>query len=165
MESSCILRTWRWKLIEKSPSESAVVMREMVMPGDANKHGTIFGGKIMSWLDIAAAMCAERHCNNPVVTAHISDIDFISPINVGYHVIISASVNYVGRSSIVVGVRVDSENPYTGETRKTAKAYLTFVSIDEFGKSIEVPRLIVETKDEKRRYENAQKRAEFRRKK
>ena len=112
----------------------------------------------MSWLDIAAAMCAERHCNNPVVTAHISDIDFISPINVGYHVIISASVNYVGRSSIVVGVRVDSENPYTGEKRKTAKAYLTFVSIDEFGKSIEVPRLIVESENEKRRHENAKMR-------
>lgn len=135
-------------------------MREMVMPGDANKHGTIFGGKVMSWMDIAAAMCAEKHCNNPVVTAHISHIDFISPIQVGDHAIIKASVNYVGRSSMVVGVRVDSENPFTGESQKTTKAYLTFVAIDGKGKSVEVPRLEPETKDEKRRFENAKARAQ-----
>ncbi|MCO4752946.1 MAG: acyl-CoA thioesterase [Bacteriovoracaceae bacterium] len=143
----------------KSPSESSVIMREMVMPGDANKHGTIFGGKIMSWIDIAAAMAAERHCNNPVVTAHISDIDFISPINVGHHVTIKASINYVGRSSMIVGVRVDSENPYSGDKRKTTKAYVTFVAIDEFGKSREVAGLEPQTDDEKRRYENAKARA------
>ncbi|MEX1099527.1 MAG: acyl-CoA thioesterase [Bacteriovoracaceae bacterium] len=144
---------------KKTPSESAVEMRQMVMPGDANKHGTIFGGKIMSWMDIAAAMCAERHCNNPVVTAHISDIDFISPIHVGYHVTIRASVNFVGRSSMVVGTRVDSENPYTGEKRKTTKAYLTFVAIDKSGKSVEVPGLDPQSADEKRRYENSKERA------
>lgn len=144
---------------KKTPSESAVEMREMVMPGDTNKHGTIFGGKIMSWMDIAAAMCAERHCNNPVVTAHISHIDFISPINLGHHVLIRSSVNYVGRSSMVVGVRVDSEDPYSGEKKKTAKAYLTFVAINKDGESIEVPRLEPESEDENRRYENAKKRA------
>ena len=143
----------------KSPDESAVEMREMVMPTDTNKHGTIFGGKIMSWIDIAAAMAAERHCNNPVVTAHISDIDFISPINVVFHVSIKASINYVGRSSMIVGVRVDSENPYTGEKKKTTKAYVTFVAIDESGKAKEVPRLTPITDDEKRRYENAKERA------
>ena len=143
----------------KSPDESAVEMREMVMPTDTNKHGTIFGGKIMSWIDIAAAMAAERHCNNPVVTAHISDIDFISPINVGFHVSIKASINYVGRSSMIVGVRVDSENPYTGEKKKTTKAYVTFVAIDESGKAKEVPRLTPITDDEKRRYENVKERA------
>lgn len=143
----------------KSPSESAVEMREMVMPTDTNKHGTIFGGKIMSWIDIAAAMAAERHCNNPVVTAHISDIDFISPINVGFHVSIKASINYVGRSSMIVGVRVDSEDPYTGEKKKTTKAYVTFVAIDKSGKAKEVPRLTPITDDEKRRYGNAKERA------
>lgn len=142
----------------KTPSDSSVEMREMVMPGDANKHGTIFGGKIMSWIDIAAAMCAERHCNNPVVTAHISDIDFISPINVGYHVLIRASVNYVGNSSMVVGVRVDSENPYTGEVKKTTKAYVTFVAIDENNSPVPVPRLSPQSADEKRRYANTQER-------
>ena len=147
----------------KTPKQSAVEMRQMVMPGDTNKHGTIFGGKIMSWIDIAAAMCAERHCNNPVVTAHISDIDFISPINVGFHAVIKASVNYVGSSSMVVGVRVDSENPYTGEKQKTTKAYLTFVAIDENGRPVEVPRLHPESEDEKRRFANTKERARSKR--
>ena len=142
----------------KTPSESAIEMREMVMPGDTNPHGTIFGGKIMSWMDIAAAMCASRHCENPVVTVHISDIDFISPIKVGSHVVIKTSVNYVGKTSMVIGVKVESENPYTGQVRKTTKAYLTFVAVDEFGKPIAVPALTPETEDEKRRYDNAQKR-------
>lgn len=144
----------------KTPSESSVEMREMVMPGDTNKHGTIFGGKIMSWMDIAAAMCAERHCKNPVVTAHISDIDFISPIHVGHHVLIRASVNYVGKSSMVVGVRVDSEDPFSGDKRKTTRAYLTFVAIDENGHPVPVPSLRPESEDEVRRYENAQERVE-----
>lgn len=142
----------------KTPSESAIEMREMVMPGDTNPHGTIFGGKIMSWMDIAAAMCASKHCENPVVTVHISDIDFISPIKVGSHVVIKTSVNYVGNTSMVIGVKVESENPYTGQVRKTTKAYLTFVAVDEFGKPMPVPGLDPQSDDEKRRYENAKQR-------
>lgn len=135
-------------------------MRQMVMPGDTNVHGTIFGGTIMSWMDIAAAMVAQRHCENPVVTVHISDIDFISPIKLGYHVKIMASLNYVGKSSMTVGVRVDSENPFSGNARKCTKAYLTFVALDEFGKPMEVPRLKPESEDEIRRYNNAKTRKE-----
>lgn len=130
------------------------------MPGDTNVHGTIFGGTIMSWMDIAAAMVAQRHCENPVVTVHISDIDFISPIKLGYHVKIMASLNYVGKSSMTVGVRVDSENPFSGNARKCTKAYLTFVALDEFGKPMEVPRLKPESEDEIRRYNNAKTRKE-----
>ena len=142
----------------KTPSESQIEMREMVMPGDINPRGTIFGGKIMSWMDIAAAMVAERHCNQPVVTVHISDIDFISPIKVGYHAVIRASINFVGKSSMVIGVRVDSENPYTGHTRKCTKAYLTFVALDDLGKPQMVPKLKPTTEDEQRRFENAKAR-------
>lgn len=145
---------------EKSPKETEIVMRQMVMPGDTNVHGTIFGGTIMSWMDIAAAMVAQRHCENPVVTVHISDIDFISPIKLGYHVKIMASLNYVGKSSMTVGVRVDSENPFSGNARKCTKAYLTFVALDEFGKPMEVPRLKPESEDEIRRYNNAKTRKE-----
>ena len=130
------------------------------MPGDTNVHGTIFGGTIMSWMDIAAAMVAQRHCENPVVTVHIYDIDFISPIKLGYHVKIMASLNYVGKSSMTVGVRVDSENPFSGNARKCTKAYLTFVALDEFGKPMEVPRLKPESEDEIRRYNNAKTRKE-----
>ena len=144
----------------KSASESQIQMREMVMPGDTNIHGTIFGGQIMAWIDIAGAMVATKHCNNPVVTANISDIDFISPIKVGHHVIIKASINYAGKSSMIIGVKVQSENPYTGQIRTTTKAYLTFVALDEFGKPVEVPKVDPKTDDDKRRFDNAKKRKE-----
>lgn len=143
---------------DKTPSETALEMRQMVMPGDTNAHGTIFGGTIMSWMDIAAAMCASRHAEKPVVTVHISDIDFISPIKLGSHVLIKASVNYVGKTSMVIGVKVESENPYTQDIRLTTKAYLTFVAVDEFGSPSSVPGLKPETEDEIRRFENAKKR-------
>ncbi|MFT6630169.1 MAG: acyl-CoA hydrolase [Bacteriovoracaceae bacterium] len=146
----------------KTPKESEVLMRELVMPGDTNAHGTIFGGKVMSWIDIAAAMCASRHCNTPVVTVHIDDIEFRSPINIGTQVVIMASVNYVGNSSMIIGVKVQSENPYTGVVRVTTKAYLTFVSLDEFGKPLKVPALKPETDDDIRRYKNAQERVKSR---
>jgi acyl-CoA hydrolase len=142
----------------KTPSESSVEMREMVMPHHTNPQNTVFGGTVMSWIDIAAAMVAARHCARPVVTAHIDDIDFIAPIKVGYHVLIQASLNYVGRTSMIVGVKVTSENPYTGECRTTTKAYLTFVALDDLGRPIEVPELKPETEDETRRFENAKKR-------
>lgn len=145
---------------KKAPSESAVEMREMVMPSHANPHGTIFGGTIMSWIDIAGAMCASKHCNNPVVTVHISDIDFICPIKVGGHVVIRASVNYAGKTSVIIGVKVESENPYTGVIRTTTKAYLTFVAVDDLGRPIPVPQVEPITEDDKRRYKNAEKRVQ-----
>lgn len=145
----------------KTPSESSVEMREMVMPNHTNPQNTVFGGTVMSWIDIAAAMVAARHCGKPVVTAHIDDIDFIAPIKVGYHVLIQASLNYVGKTSMIVGVKVTSENPYTGEVRTTTKAYLTFVALDDLGKPIEVPGLKPETEDEIRRFENAKKRVQM----
>ena len=148
----------------KTPKDSAIEMRELVMPHHANPQNTVFGGTVMSWIDIAAAMVAARHCNRPVVTAHISDIDFIAPVKIGYHVHILASMNYVGRSSMIVGVKVIAENPMTGEKRTTTKAYLTFVALDDMGKPVEVPGLKVETEDEKRRFANAQERAKAKKK-
>jgi acyl-CoA hydrolase len=148
------------KKASKTPDESSVEMREMVMPNNTNALNTVFGGTVMSWIDIAAAMVAARHCGRPVVTAHIDDIDFIAPIKVGYHVLIQASMNYVGRTSMIVGVKVTSENPYTGESRKTTKAYLTFVALDDLGRPIEVPGLEPKTEDEIRRYDNAKLRVE-----
>jgi len=145
----------------KTPSESAVEMRELVMPNHTNPQNTVFGGTVMSWIDIAAAMVAARHCARPVVTAHIDDIDFIAPIKMGYHVLIQASLNYVGRTSMIVGVKVTSENPYTGEKRTTTKAYLTFVALDDLGRPVEVPGLKVESEEEIRRFENAKKRVQM----
>lgn len=145
----------------KTPSETSVEMREMVLPNHTNALNTAFGGTVMGWIDIAAAMVAARHCGKPVVTAHIDDIDFIAPIKLGYHVLIQASLNYVGRSSMIVGVKVTSENPFTGESRTTTKAYLTFVALDDIGRPVEVPGLEPQTDDEIRRYENAKKRVEM----
>lgn len=145
----------------KTPSESAVEMRELVMPNHTNPQNTVFGGTVMSWIDIAAAMVAARHCARPVVTAHIDDIDFIAPIKMGYHVLIQASLNYVGRTSMIVGVKVTSENPYTSEKRTTTKAYLTFVALDDLGRPVEVPGLKVESEEEIRRFENAKKRVQM----
>lgn len=149
------------KLTPKTPSETAIEMREMVMPNHTNSHGTVFGGTVMSWIDIAAAMVAARHCNRPVVTAHIDDIDFLAPIKMGYHVLIQASMNYVGKTSMIVGVKVTSENPHTGESRQTTAAYLTFVALDDLGRPIEVPPLTPVTDDEVRRFENAKKRVQM----
>lgn len=149
------------KASPKTPSESSVEMREMVMPNHTNPQNTVFGGTVMGWIDIAAAMVAARHCGRPVVTAHIDDIDFIAPIKMGYHVLIQASLNYVGRTSMIIGVKVTSENPYTGEVRTTTKAYLTFVALDDLGRPVEVPPLKPETPDEIRRYENAKKRVQM----
>lgn len=145
----------------KTPSETSVEMREMVMPHHTNPQNTVFGGTVMSWIDIAAAMVAARHCGRPVVTAHIDDIDFIAPIKVGYHVLVQASLNYVGKTSMIVGVKVTSENPYTGESRTTTTAYLTFVALDDLGRPVTVPGLTPETPDEIRRFENAKKRVEM----
>ncbi len=142
----------------KKVSDSVIEMREMVMPHHTNPQNTIFGGTVMSWIDIAAAMCAAKHCNKPVVTVHVDEIHFISPIKVGEHVLIKASVNYVGKSSIVVGVKVQSENPYFNEIKTTTRAFLTFVALDSNGKPTEVPRLDLETEEEERRYENAKQR-------
>jgi acyl-CoA hydrolase len=143
---------------EKSPSLSAVEMREIVMPQHANPLNTVFGGVVMSWIDIAAAMAASRHCQRPVVTAHVDDISFISPIKVGEHVLIKASLNYVGTTSMLVGVKVESDNPYTCLRQTTTRAYLTFVALDDQGKPTQVPNLIVSTNEERRRFENGQKR-------
>ncbi|MGE3608193.1 MAG: acyl-CoA thioesterase [Bacteriovoracaceae bacterium] len=149
------------KKISKTPADSSVEMREMVMPNHTNPQNTVFGGTVMGWIDIAAAMVAARHCGKPVVTAHIDDIDFIAPIKVGYHVLIQASLNYVGKTSMIVGVKVTSENPFTGESRTTTKAYLTFVALDDLGRPIEVPALTPKTPDEIRRFENAKRRVEL----
>ncbi len=144
--------------MKKTPSDSAIEMREIVMPHHSNAIGTIFGGTVMSWIDIAAAMCAAKHSGKNVVTAHVDDIDFLRPIKIGEHVVIKASVNYTGKTSMVIGVKVQSENPYTGEITKTTKAYLTFVALDEKGNPTAIPEIEPISSDEIRRYNNAKER-------
>ncbi len=139
-------------LDSKKVSESAVEMRFLVMPNDTNPQNSIFGGVVMSWIDMAAAMVAERHSNRPVVTVHVDDMSFKAPIKIGDHVLIKASINYVGRTSMLVGVKVVAENPFTGITRHTTTAYLTFVALDDIGRPIQIRTIVPETEDEKRRF-------------
>lgn len=146
----------------KTPSQSAVTMTELVLPSDTNALGTIFGGKIMAWIDIAAAIAAGRHARKVVVTASIDALHFVAPVKLGHVVHIKAMVNYAGRTSMEVGVRVDSENPVTGETHHTATAYTTFVALDDHGKPSSVPPLKPESPEEQRRFQQAMKRRESR---
>jgi acyl-CoA hydrolase len=147
----------------KTVQESSVEMRELVMPHHANPHGTIFGGVVMSWIDMAAAMVATRHCAKNTVTVHVDSISFKAPIRIGDHVRIMAQVNYTGRTSMLIGVKVLSENPKTGESRHTTTAYLTFVAMDDIGRPAPVPPIVVNSEEEKRRWDEAKVRAEHNR--
>jgi len=144
------------------PSHSATIMTEMVLPSDTNALGTIFGGKVMSWIDIAGAISAGRHSRRVVVTASIDALHFLAPIKLGHVVHIKAMVNYASRTSMEVGVRVDSENPLTGEMTHTSTAYATFVALDEHGKPTAVPPVKASTPVEKRRFQHAERRREMR---
>ena len=146
----------------KTPSESAVETRYLVMPQQANPQGTAFGGAIMGWIDMVAAMAAERHCGTEVVTAEIDSLSFKQPIHIGDHVVLKAAVNYVGRTSMEVGVQVVREDPYTGKQVVATTAHLTFVALDEDKKPTPAPPLLPETDQEKRRYENAKQRVGLR---
>lgn len=137
-------------------SESKVTMTEIVLPQHTNALGTIFGGTVVSWIDICAAIAAQRHCRKAVVTASIDALQFVAPVLQGWVVNLKASVNYAGKTSMEVGVRVDAENPKTGETFHTASAYLTFVALGPDMKPTPVPPVLPETPDEIRRYNEAQ---------
>ncbi len=149
----------------KTVSVSAVEMRNLVMPNHTNPQNTIFGGVVMSWIDMAAAMVAERHSNRPVVTVHVDDISFKAPIRIGDHVLIKASINYVGKTSMLVGVKVVAENPFTGISRHTTTAYLAFVGLDDIGRPIEVTGLVPESDEEIRRFAEGKARIEEMKKK
>ena len=144
---------------ERKPvRESRVEMTEIVLPSHTNQLGTIFGGQLMAWIDIAAAISASRHARSVCVTASLDALHFLAPVRLGQHVSLLASVNYTGTTSLEVGVRLEGQNPETGERNHVATAYLTFVSIDREGKPRAVPEVVPETPDEERRFHNAQKR-------
>ena len=141
-----------------SARHSEVYMTELVLPSHTNALKSIFGGVIMSWIDIAAAISSQRHSRSAVVTASIDALHFYAPVYVGWVVNLKARVNLVSKTSMEIGVRIDAENPITGNCFHTASAYLTFVAIDENGKPTLVPPLELETEDDKRRHEAAVKR-------
>jgi acyl-CoA hydrolase len=137
-------------------------MSEMVLPSHTNANGTIFGGVVMSWIDIAGAIACQRHAKSPVVTVSIDYLHFIVPIKIGFIVRINARVTYAGKTSMEAEVLVDAENTITGEIRPATKAYLTYVAIDEFGRPKNVPGLAITSPKEKKEFQEAQKRREQR---
>lgn len=149
-------------LTPRSVQQSQSTMTELMMPNMANSLGNVFGGVILSLVDRVAAVAAIRHAMGPCVTVSVDRVDFREPIHVSELVTARASVNFVGRTSLEVGVRVEAENIVTGLRRHTNSCYLTFVAIDEQGRARPVAPLAPETDEEARRFEAAQRRRELR---
>lgn len=141
-----------------TPRASRVETAQLVLPGLTNAHGTIFGGMLMQWIDIAAAIAASRHAQGPVVTAAMDRLHFLQPVRLGAVVILQAQVNLAARTSMEVGVRVLVEDPGTAARVQTTRAYLTFVAVDTEGRPRPVPPLELETEADRRREAAAQKR-------
>ncbi len=133
-------------------------MHELVLPNDTNILGNVLGGKVMHYMDICAAMSAYKHARTPVVTASIDRLDFLSPAKKGEILILRSSVNFTGNTSMEVGVKIETENPISGRVRHTASAYLTFVSLDENKRPLNLPRVIPDSEDEIRRFSEGEAR-------
>jgi acyl-CoA hydrolase len=142
-----------------TPEQTRCVMTQIVMPMHTNgAAGVMFGGIMMQWIDVCAGVAAMRHARCGVVTASIDRLDFLSPVQVGEVVVLQAQVNYVSHTSMEVGCRVETEHVRTGERRYVTKAYLTFVAIDERGKPRPLPRLQLESDEDRRRHTDAEQR-------
>lgn len=133
-------------------------MSELMMPNMANNMGNVFGGVILSLVDRAAAVAATRHARKPCVTASVDQVDFREPIYLGELVTAMASVNFTGRTSMEVGVRIEAENLLTGKRRHTNSCYVTYVAVDEKGRPAPVPPVLAETEEDKRRYAAGERR-------
>ncbi|MFT5306775.1 MAG: hypothetical protein ACI89M_002302, partial [Chitinophagales bacterium] len=136
----------------KSISESQLTISELMLPSHSNFSGKIHGGHILNLMDQIAFACASKHSGNYCVTASVNKVDFLNPIEVGELVTMRASINYTGTTSMVVGLRVESENIRTGEMKHCNSSYFTMVAKDENGNSTPVPGIILKDKDEVRRF-------------
>ncbi len=148
------------KVASKKVSESRTEITQLMMPQHANIAGTVYGGSILSIADGAAYACAARHAGPRCVTVSVDQVDFREPIKIGQLVTFKASVNYVGRTSMEIGIRIEAENLETGERHHTNSCYITMVALDQFGKPVPVPSLVCETDLEKRRCREGQIRRE-----
>lgn len=138
--------------IYKKVSDSQISITELMLPSHSNFSGKIHGGHILNLMDQIAFACASKHSGNYCVTASVNKVDFLNPIEVGELLTLKASINYTGRTSMVVGLRVISENIRTGKTKHCNSSYFTMVAKDEQGKSTAVPGLMLTTKNEIRRF-------------
>ncbi|MFQ5576373.1 MAG: acyl-CoA thioesterase [Anaerolineae bacterium] len=143
---------------EKRVKDSEVVLHQFMLPEHANPLGNVHGGIIMKLVDEAGGLCAMRHAQRPSVTIAMDSMTFHSPVHVGDLLMLQASLNYVGTTSMEVGVRVVAENPLTGECTHTNSAFLVYVALGDDGRPARVPGLILETETERRRWEEAKAR-------
>lgn len=146
----------------KKVSQSSVILAQQMNPQDANPAGNVHGGVIMKLIDTSAGVVATKHARSNAVTASIDRLDFHHPVYVGDLLTLKASLNMVGRTSMEIGVRVESEDLITGKIRHTASAYLTFVALNKTGKPMLLPPLILETREQKRRNREAMARKKTR---
>lgn len=146
----------------KKVHESRTSMTQLVLPNDANTYGNVLGGKVMHWIDLTGAIAAFRHSRKPVVTVSVDTLRFHHPVKVGEVLLLEAAVTRAFRTSMEVRVEVHSEDLLTGARIRTCSAFLTFVAIDAAGRSTEVPAVIPETEGEKRDYERALERRDYR---
>lgn len=142
----------------KTAKASRVSITELMLPSHSNFGGKVHGGYILNLMDQIAFACASRHSQSYCVTASVNRVDFLNPIDVGELVTLKASINYTGKTSMVVGVRVESENIQTGEIRHCNSSYFTMVAKDDSGNNVEVPGLIVKDKTGLRRFARSKER-------
>jgi len=143
-------------------SDSRVLISELMLPSHSNFAGKIHGGYILNLMDQIAFACASKHSGHYCVTASVDTVDFLNPIEIGELVTMKASVNYTGRSSMVVGIRVESENIQDGFVKHCNSSYFTMVARSEQGETVQVPELILHTENDVRRFMKAIKRKEMR---
>ena len=142
----------------KRVADSVVVLSQFMQPEHANNLGNVHGGWLMKLIDEAGGLCATRHARRPAVTLAVDSLRFLSPVHVGDLVTFTARLNYVGRTSMEAEVHVEAENILSGQRSHTNSAYLVYVALDEAGHPIQAPRLILETDEEKMRWEQGQQR-------
>jgi acyl-CoA hydrolase len=150
------------KLRGRKVSESEMTTARLMMPTDANVMGNVFGGSIMKYMDEIAAIVAWRHAGTNVVTASIDRMNFYAPVYVGNLLVLKASVNYVGTTSMEIGVRLESVDPSTRKGTHTGSCYLTYVALDSKGRPTPIPPLITSTPEEKRRFKEGHARRKLR---
>ena len=147
---------------KKTVKNTHVIMHELILPNDTNLLGNVLGGRVMHLMDMCAAMSAYKHARTAVVTASVDRLDFLAPAKMGEIMILKSSVNYTGKSSMEVGVKIESENPKTGDIYHTSSAYLTFVSLNENSKPQRVDEIKPENDNEIRRFNEGKVRHEER---
>lgn len=146
----------------KRISLSRSILTKVMSPLDANHYGYVHGGAIMRYIDEAAYVSATRHSGKNVVTAAIDHLSFANPVRIGHLLILKSSVNWVGTTSLEIGVRIESEDPITGKIKFVGRAYVTMVALDALGNPTAVPGLILEGKVDRERNKRAQQRRDFR---